>query len=256
VLFRSNFTSTLKFTVTYPPGYTVNTGTSVANKSLVITSVNGVGSSATTRTLTLSTAMPALGTNTNSYSFTTPTGVVSAAYFTKCAPQTISVPAIPFATSYVWTLQNGATGTSITNSIVVNFSGVTPLIATTKNIVKVKAQNACGVFSAEKSISLTFDGINICSTEKTSPVMVSEVSIYPNPTRDNFTLELTASELSEMSMTIYNINGAMVRAKNVQLTEGNNVINEDVSSLSSGIYFVQIYNASNGETVVKKLVKE
>ena len=86
--------------------------------------------------------------------------------------------------------------------------------------------------------------------------MVSEVSIYPNPARDNFNLELTASEVSEMSMTIYNMNGAMVRAKNVQLTEGNNVINEDVSSLSSGIYFVQIYNASNGETVVKKLVKE
>jgi hypothetical protein len=48
----------------------------------------------------------------------------------------------------------------------------------------------------------------------------------------------------------------MVRTKNVQLTEGNNVINEDVSSLSSGIYFVQIYNVSNGETIVKKLVKE
>jgi hypothetical protein len=59
-----------------------------------------------------------------------------------------------------------------------------------------------------------------------------------------------------MSMTIYNINGVEIRTKNVQLTEGTNIINEDVSSLSSGIYFVQIYNTSNNETFVKKLVKE
>ena len=252
-----NFTSTLTFTVTYPVGFTVTTLTPVADKTIYVTSINGMGTSATTKALTLATALAAVGVNTNSYSYIVPaTGLASAAYFTKCAPQTITVPAVPYATSYVWTLQNGATGTSTSNSIVVNFSLVSPLIATTKNIVKVKAMNACGVFSAEKSISLSWDGISSCTGKMASPVMVSEVSIYPNPARDNFNLELTASEVSEMSMTIYNMNGAMVRAKNVQLTEGNNVINEDVSSLSSGIYFVQIYNASNGETVVKKLVKE
>jgi hypothetical protein len=159
----------------------------------------------------------------------------------------------------IWTLQNGATGTSSSNSIVINFSGVTPLIATTKNIVKVKAFNGCN-YSAEKLITLSWDGISTCPTLPTSDTskIISKValSIYPNPAKDNFTLELTSSEVGQMSMTIYNINGAVMRTKNVQLTKGNNVVNEDVSSLASGIFFVQIYNSTNGETMVKKLVKE
>ena len=86
--------------------------------------------------------------------------------------------------------------------------------------------------------------------------MASEVSIYPNPAKDNFTLELTSSQAGEMSMTIYNLNGSLIRTKNIKLTQGNNSINEDVSSLASGIYFVQVYSSSNGETIVKKLVKD
>jgi photosystem II stability/assembly factor-like uncharacterized protein len=50
-----------------------------------------------------------------------------------------SVPVIPNATSYIWTLPAGATGTSSTNSITVNY-GVT---AISGNIV-VRGSNSCG----------------------------------------------------------------------------------------------------------------
>ena len=52
------------------------------------------------------------------------------------------------------------------------------------------------------------------------------------------------------------MNGSIVKTKNVQLTEGNNVINEDVSSLESGIYFVRFNNLSNNEIITKKLIKQ
>jgi hypothetical protein len=243
-------TSDLTFTVTYPSNYSVIASTSVADKSISITSVNTVGDSTTNKVLTLATALGAIGTNTNSYG----TGAL-ASKFGKCTPQTISVPAVPYANSYVWTLQNGATGTSTTNSIVVDFSMVSPLTASVINIIKVKAANACGVFGAEKSISLTYDNVSTCAGKMASPVMVSEVSIYPNPATDNFNLELTTSVASEMSMTIYSMNGATVRTKNIQLSEGNNVINEDISSLANGIYFVRFNNPTNNETIVRKLIK-
>jgi len=243
-------TSDLTFTVTYPSNFSVIASTSVADKSISITSVNTVGYSTTDKVLTLATALGAIGTNTNSYG----TGAL-ASKFGKCTPQTISVPAVPYATSYVWTLQNGATGTSTTNSIVVDFSMVSPLTASVINIIKVKAANACGVFGAEKSISLTYDNVSTCAGKMASPVMVSEVSIYPNPATDNFNLELTTSVASEMSMTIYSLNGATVRTKNIQLSEGNNVINEDISSLANGIYFVRFNNPTNNETIVRKLIK-
>jgi hypothetical protein len=254
--------SDLNFTVEYPISPFVITSSQTDNKTITIQSENGVGNSLPNKVLTLDTkALAAVGTPTNSY-VNPITEATSATLFGKCATQTISVPKVLGATSYVWTLQNGAVivGNATSFQVVIDFSQVATPTSTTTNIVKVKAQNACNS-TAEKLITLTWDGIAPCpdsgiNKEIVPTAVAGEVSIYPNPTRDNFTLELTASQVGEMSMTIYNINGAMVRTKNVQLTEGNNVINEDVSSLSSGIYFVQIYNASNGETVVKKLVKE
>ena len=248
-------TSDLIFSVTYPVNYRVTTRTSVADKSLVITSVNGVGNSATDKVLTLATILGSIGTHTNSYVNPT-TGATSLTLFGKCNTQTISVPAVPFATSYVWTLQNGATGTSTTNSIVVDFSLVATLTATTKNIVRVEAKNDCGVLSVAKLITLTFDGIQGCAKQAPTAIISGEVSqIYPNPAVDTFNLDLSTTLGSEVSLTIYAINGAIVKTSKVQLVEGFNTVSEDVSNLGEGIYFVKLYNATNNETIVRKLVK-
>lgn len=56
-------------------------------------------------------------------------------------------------------------------------------------------------------------------------------------------------------MSIFNFYGTLVSTKNVKLNEGSNTINESVSDLKSGIYFVKFYNASNNEIMVKKLIK-
>jgi hypothetical protein len=236
-------TSDLSFSVTYPAGFVGNT--TLSPKTVAITSVNGVGNSLTNRTLVIASTMSAVGTVTGS------AGITS---FTRCATQTFSIPAVVGATNYVWTPANGAVIVSGqgTTSVTVDFSAVPT--ATTSTRLTVAARNVCNVSSAIKSITLasTACPVDVKMAEPTSSV----VSMYPNPARDNFTLELTSSQVGEMSMTIYNINGMVIRTKNVQLTEGNNIINEDVSALSNGIYFVQIYNTSNNETIVKKLVKE
>jgi hypothetical protein len=246
--------SDLNFTVTFPSVFSIVTATLTADKSITIRSENGVGNSTTNKVLTLTTALGALGANTNSY-VNPSTGATSLTLFGKCNPQTISVPAVPFATSYVWTLQNGATGTSTTNSIVVDFSQVATPTATTKNIVKVKAVNACNS-SVEKLITLTWDGIQVCAKQAPTAVISGEVSqIYPNPAVDTFNLDLSTTLGSEVSLTIYAINGAIVKTSKVQLVEGFNTVSEDVSNLGEGIYFVKLYNATNNETIVRKLVK-
>jgi len=53
---------------------------------------------------------------------------------------TYNLPSITNATSYIWTLPTGASGTSTTNSITVNYSAT----AVSGNIV-VKGNNACGI---------------------------------------------------------------------------------------------------------------
>ncbi len=50
-----------------------------------------------------------------------------------------TIPPISNATSYIWTLPNGASGTSTTNSITVNFSS-----SASSDSIKVKGVNSCG----------------------------------------------------------------------------------------------------------------
>ena len=108
-----------------------------------------------------------------------------------------------------------------------------------------------------KSITLNFDGIQVCDFKQAPTAIVAgEVSqIYPNPVADTFSIDLSTTLGSEVSLTIYAINGAIVKTSKVQLVEGFNTVSEDVSNLGEGIYFVKLYNATNNETIVRKLVK-
>ncbi|MFZ4414025.1 MAG: Ig-like domain-containing protein [Bacteroidales bacterium] len=66
--------------------------------------------------------------------------VIYAEYVCKEGSNTLSVPAVSGATGYVWTLPVGASGSSTTNTITVNWTGVTP---GTYNVC-VKPSNDCG----------------------------------------------------------------------------------------------------------------
>ncbi len=247
-------TSDLTFSVTYPAGFVVGTTTLTANKSIVITSVNGVGNSATNKVLTLATALGAIGTNTNSY-VNPSTLIANATLFGKCATQTITVPAVPFATSYVWTLQNGATGTSTTTLIVVNFSGVSPLITGTKNIIKVKALNACGVSSTEKSITLSWDGIMDCPVSKQATPEVTllptrapfTVKAYPNPYTENFNLSLNTASEEYVGIVVYDMTGRLIERREVRATD---IVEQQIGDhYPSGVYNVVVTQGEEVKTL-------
>ncbi|WP_158730419.1 hypothetical protein, partial [Flavobacterium sp. I-STPA6A] len=134
-------TTDLMFSVLYPTNLA-----SVAPRTIVINAVNGVGSNLTNRTLNISTTLPSIGIATGSEGTTT---------FQRCNTQTFTVPAVVGATSYLWEVINGAAivGASNTNTVEVDFSLV-PIFSTT-NLVKVRAVNACGIFSNVRNITLS-----------------------------------------------------------------------------------------------------
>jgi hypothetical protein len=165
--------------------------------------------------------------------------------------QSFSVAAIPGATSYTWTVPTGASIVSGqgTNSVVVNYG-----LLTGNQTIKVYATNACGVSSMVKSVTLTF---STCSIFKPANVSaISEMNMYPNPASQEFNIELNSATEGQLEMTLFSMNGAVIRTKNIPLNEGPNVINENISELTSGIYFVKLTNQSNNETVTKKLIKQ
>lgn len=237
-----NFTSTLTFTVTYPVGFVVNTSTTLANKTLVITSVNGVGTSATARTLTLSTTMPALG-------------VATPTTYTRAIPVSITIAPLAAAVSYNWT--GLPAGASIidgqgTNAVLINFAGVA--IGTTFIKLTVTATNACGISTAVKAVNLS----NAAPGTKVRQIVaVTATEVYPNPTADSFSIDVLASRTGVLEMTIYSLNGAIVaNPRTLKLQQGNNTISADISSLARGVYLVHLTNSSSNEVIIKKLFKE
>lgn len=240
-------TSDLSFTVLMPSNFA-----SVTPKTIVISSVNGVGSSTTTRSVTLSTAVAAIGTPTS------PTGVTT---FNRCDTKTITVPAVVGATSYTWTTVAGAEIVSGqgTNTAVISFANVASTV--TSNLVTVVATNACGVSSAARRITLTS---SLCAREaefvEETPVQevaIVRSEIYPNPTSGVITIAVENELKGSVELAIYSMDGYLVAAsKTIQLEEGLNSITEDLSRLEKGIYIVKLISTSNKEVVVKKVIKQ
>ena len=107
----------------------VNFGTSAVSGNITVKGMNACGNGVESKLVITVNPLPAAA------------GVISGTS-TVCQgenPVTYTVPAIANATSYLWTLPSGATGTSTTNSILVNFG----TSAVSGNIT-VKGINACG----------------------------------------------------------------------------------------------------------------
>jgi len=82
---------------------------------------------------------------------------------------------------------------------------------------------------------------------------ISELSIFPNPAKGNFTLSCTLPQEENTYINLYNTKGQQV--KSVQsgiLPQGENKINADVKGLPTGLYFVRIISGS--ETAVEKIL--
>jgi len=80
----------------------------------------------------------------------TPGNISGAAFVCTPTTETYTVPPVAGATSYIWTLPSGATGSSTTNSITVNFSN-----STIPGNITVKGYNATCGEGPESSLTLT-----------------------------------------------------------------------------------------------------
>lgn len=144
-------------------------------------------------------------------------------------------------------------------------AGFTANTTTSIKTITIQSVNGVGVntTATNKVLKLTNIGA-VCPTDpdlfrRAAPKAIATVSateVYPNPVSNDFNIELTAAKAGVLEIAIYSLdNNLIVNPKNVKLQEGVNVLNENVSSLNSGIYIVKLINASTGEVITKKLVK-
>ncbi|MBS1659466.1 MAG: fibronectin type III domain-containing protein [Bacteroidetes bacterium] len=83
------------------------------------------------------------------------------------------------------------------------------------------------------------------------------VHAYPNPFHDNLTLSVPAVSNDKVMVSVYDINGKMMIAKQYSsLVAGSNYLKlDEVTSLNSGVYIVRVAYAS-GKTTTFKLMKQ
>ncbi|MFY7965851.1 MAG: T9SS type A sorting domain-containing protein, partial [Chitinophagaceae bacterium] len=80
----------------------------------------------------------------------------------------------------------------------------------------------------------------------------TKFSVYPNPIKDNLTLQLSSNSNKKLQLTITDLAGRTLLQTNV--TSNNGFINANVNSLTNGVYFVNL-NVED-EILTAKIVVE
>jgi len=83
---------------------------------------------------------------------------------------------------------------------------------------------------------------------------VSEMKLNPNPASDLVSISISARENHPATVLVFNAMGQQMMQQSFELQEGSNEFPLNISSLTSGIYFVKVIGGN--ENFMEKLVKE
>ena len=126
---------------------------------------------------------------------------------------------------------------------------------TLKYAIEVEKPTSCG--STRGIINTTRSNIkNVAAPLSTGldDEYAHGLTVFPNPTKNNFTIDLSVRENTKMLVRIYDARGREVIHTQRVLSVGRNLETLSIAELSSGIYFIQL---QLGEKILRaKLVKE
>jgi len=112
---------------------------------------------------------------------------------------------------------------------------------------KVRANSSVDVSEWSEAFSFTtVDGVGI------EDMAVSNLSVYPNPTKDIIQININANTVQNAQINISNIIGQNIYTKNTQLASGTNNLYIDLSAYNNGIYIVKVITKNN--SLSKKVI--
>jgi uncharacterized protein (TIGR02145 family) len=230
-------------TVSFNTGFT---GGSLTCKGISACGV--VGTTATTAILQYLPPAPlSIATSTNSYNACINSSVTYTALVS--APTTAQVSASVFR----WTRPNNTTITSATadsSSITVRFN-----TGYTGGVISVKGQSRCGAQGAARSQMLTHTGCAL-GTKMSLPITTTnapsfEVSLYPNPTTNEFKLLIKnntvvgSNKPSKAIIKVIDLQGRMMKSFTTNTNQAIAIGNE----LKAGVYIVEVRVGEEVKTI-------
>ncbi|MEP7171068.1 MAG: T9SS type A sorting domain-containing protein, partial [Bacteroidota bacterium] len=152
-------------------------------------------------------------------------------------------PLVAGATSYNWTVPNGASVTAGQGT-----SQATVHFGTSSGNVSVKAVNGCG-YSNYKSKAVT-----ISCREAESLTTISSFTAYPNPAHNLLTIKIDSQLKGDYQVVLMDITGRLVISENKNIEEGMNTLEIDLGKLPSAVYMLEV--KSSVEKWNRRVVKE
>ncbi len=110
----------------------------------------------------------------------------------------------------------------------------------------VEVFNSLGCSTVSAVITINDVGVN----ENTNTLMLS---VYPNPTSADFTLEYVLEKSSEVKINVMNVTGQLILSEEIIGVVGKNTKRIGLDKNASGIYYLQIITDEN--VVTKKIIK-
>jgi type IX secretion system substrate protein len=211
-------------TLTAPAGYSAYqwSGTGITGSTNTpSTTVNAAGNYSVTLTASGGCSLT-IDTTIN----TAPTTSITVSSSTVCAGSTTTLTASG-ANTYTWS--TGDTTAAI---------AITPTLNTTYTVT---GTNNKGCTNTD---TLTQIVIN-CATTGITTHSTQNISVYPNPAQNNFTIETTDTE--KQTVSIFDVNGKLVLSQTIS---GKTTI--DVSNLNAGVYNININGVINKRLVIVK----
>ncbi len=80
---------------------------------------------------------------------------------------------------------------------------------------------------------------------------LANVTVYPNPAKDNINLNFVNENAEAVSYQIINVIGQTVREQNIPSAKGETLYNVSLSGIESGIYFIKL--TVGNKTAVNKI---
>lgn len=120
--------------------------------------------------------------------------------------------------------------------------------ATTQNITATTAGTYTVTVTSARGCTVT-GSANVVVSGIEDLNNVSSLSLFPNPTTNNATLEVAVKETTEATIIVTDVMGRTLHLMNEQLVNGVNRLQISTFNFAGGIYFVTVKNGAHSNTI-------
>ncbi|MEO6718872.1 MAG: T9SS type A sorting domain-containing protein [Ferruginibacter sp.] len=83
---------------------------------------------------------------------------------------------------------------------------------------------------------------------------IADISVYPNPVKDRFTVSINADKATTGQLSITDISGKTVYTRSLKLAQGNTILPVGLNNVSAGAYILKIQ--LNDDLIIQKITKQ